>query len=97
MEPAPRAIHGAAVIFWTPIDARNGFTGECRQIVAGTVQGPMAGLAICRYPNEDSFYLFGCDAAWNCVTDTCHSSLDEAFAQAAFEYSGVAGTWQKSL
>ena len=95
MEPVPRSIDGAGVICWTPIDSRHRFTGNCRQIVAGDLQGPIAGLAVCRYDGDDSFYLFGCDSAWNCVTDTCHLTLDEAFAQAEFEYAGTSQTWVK--
>jgi hypothetical protein len=90
----PPSINGAKVICWTPIDTRHQFTGRCRQVIGGVVQGPMAGLAICRYEGEDCFYLFGCDAAWNCVTDTWHATLDEALAQAEFEDAGASQTWQ---
>jgi len=59
------------------------------------LQGPAAGLAICHHEGEDCFYLFGCDSSWNTVTDTWHQSLDDALAQAEFEYEGVSKTWQK--
>jgi hypothetical protein len=51
-------------------------------------------LAICRYEGEEAFYLFGCDAEWNPITDTWHPSLEEAQQQAEFEYEGVRDTWQ---
>jgi hypothetical protein len=93
--PGPRQIGGAEVICFTPIDARHCLTGNCKQIVAGILQGPAAALAVCRYPGEDGYYLFGCNAAWECVTDTWHQTLEEAKAQAEFEYAGVSVTWQR--
>ncbi len=73
MGPAPKQIGGANVVLYTPIDERHRPTGNCHQIVAGVVQGPAAGLAICQYDDEDCFYLFGCDEDWFSVTDTCIS------------------------
>lgn len=55
--------------------------------------GPMAGLAICQYPDDDAVYLFGCDADWNNITDTWHQTVDDAKHQAEFEYQGVSDTW----
>lgn len=95
MVEAPRVVGGAKVICFTPIDGRHQPTGGCRQIVAGILQGPAAGLAICQYEGEKCFYLFGCDADWNSVTDTWHETLDEALRQAEFEYVGTSKTWQK--
>ncbi len=83
------------MVLFTPIDERHRHTGNCSQIVAGEVQGPAAGLAICRYDGEVGFYLFGCDDRWRSVTDTWHQSIDEAIAQAEFEYEGTAATWQR--
>ena len=94
MKPTPNSLDGARVIYYTPIDHQHRFTGGTRQIVAGKLMGAMAGLAICQYPDEDAFYLFGCDADWSTVTDTWHPSIEEAKAQAAFEYEGVSLTWQ---
>ena len=89
----PDIIGGARVICYSPIDERHSFTGKTRQIVAGQLIGAMSGLAICQYPDEDCFYLFGCDADWGTVTDTWHQTLDEALHQAEFEYAGVSSTW----
>ena len=89
----PELIGGAQLVRWTVIDERHRPTGDCRQIVGGTLQGPAAGLAICQYEGEESYYLFGCDANWNTVTDTWHETLEQAPQQAEFEYEGVAATW----
>jgi hypothetical protein len=93
--PAPRQISGANVVLYTPIDERHRPTGNCRQIVAGVLQGPAAGLAICQYDGEDYFYLFGCDENWSTVTDTLHQTIEEAKGMAEFEYEGVSATWQR--
>jgi hypothetical protein len=79
---------------YSAIDARHQHTGRTRQIVAGVLQGPLAGLAICRYDEEVGFYLFGCDGHWNTITDTWHGSLEDAKEQAEWEYAGVTQTWQ---
>jgi len=50
-------------------------------------------LAICQYEGETAYYLFGCDADWNTVTDTWHETLEGALQQAEFEYEGISRTW----
>jgi hypothetical protein len=97
MKFVPNEIDGATVILYSPIDERHRPTGNCKQILAGVLVGPAAGLAICRYDGNEGFYLFGCDANWNSVTDTLHVSVEEAKAQAEFEYEGVGNTWQKKM
>ena len=93
MKRCPNTLDGARVICYTPIDQRHRFTGACKQLAAGQLLGPMAGLAICRYEAEDAFYLFGCDADWQVITDTWHETFDDARKQAEFEYEGVNRTW----
>ena len=93
MKSAPRSIGGAKVICFTPIDSRHRHICNCRQIVAGVLQGAAAGLAICQYEGQDGYYLFGCNAEWDSVTDTWHQTLEEAKEQAEFEYEGVSETW----
>jgi hypothetical protein len=95
MTSPPADINGARVVLFTAIDERHRHTGNCRQIVRGQLQGPAAGLAICQYDGDDAFYLFGCDADWNVVTDTWHQTVEEAKQQAEFEYEGVSDTWQQ--
>jgi hypothetical protein len=97
MGPVPREIDGAKVLWVTPIDQRHHFTGNCRHIVAGIIQGPAAALAICRYPDADGYYLFRCNAAWGGAAITWHETIEKARAQAEFEYAGVSATWQESV
>jgi len=50
-------------------------------------------LVICQHPDDPGFFLFGCDEQWRKVTDTWHSTVEDAKKQAEFEYEGVANTW----
>jgi len=84
---------GAKLLRWTVIDSRHRPTGNCQHVVAGVLEGPAAGLAICRSDEEGAYYFFGCDAQWNTVTDSWRETLEDAMRQAEFEYEGVAATW----
>src|SRR5438874_677036 len=93
MKPVPKTVGTFRVVCYSPIDERHRFTAKTRQVVRGQLMGAMAGLPICQPTEAQEFYLFGCDADWNVVTDTWHQSLDEAKEQAEFEYEGVSKTW----
>ena len=93
MKQPPQLVGGARLVQWSVIDDRHRATGNCRQLIDGKPQGPARGLAICQYDGEDVFYLFGCDAEWNTLTDTWHQTLEDALQQAEFEYEGVSATW----
>jgi len=93
MEPPPEVVGGARVIRWSVIDQRHRPTSNCQKVVDGELQGPTAGLAICRHDGNEAYYLFGCDEQWNAVTDTWHETLEKALQQAEFEYEGVSATW----
>jgi hypothetical protein len=93
MKSAPQLVGGYRLVCYSPIDERHRFTGQTKQIVRGVLMGAMAGLVICQPPDSQDFYLFGCDADWNVVTDTWHQTLEEAREQAEFEYEGVSQTW----
>ena len=95
MELAPREIGGAKVICYSPIDHRHRHTDNCRQIVAGVLYESMAGLAICQYPGESCYYIFGCNSEWQEITDTWHETLEQAKEQAEFEYDGITPTWKE--
>lgn len=89
----PSRIGEATVVCYTPIDDRHRHTGNCRHIVAGALQGPAAGLAICQSDETGGFFLFYCDEDWNVVTDTWHETIEMAKHQAEFEYEGVSNAW----
>jgi hypothetical protein len=96
MHGCPNIIGGAKVILYTSIDGRHHFTGNCKQLVAGRLTGPMAALAICQYDGDNAYYLFGCDKDWNSITDSWHQDIEEAIDQAEFEYEGSRQTWNEN-
>jgi len=97
MRAIPSVIDGARVVCYTPIDSRHRHTGNTRQLVDGVPLGAATGLAICQCEGEESFYLFGCDENWKCLADTWHETLENAKAQAEFEYEGTLLTWIASV
>jgi hypothetical protein len=94
---APPPEFGRAKVIWlTPIDSRHRPTGNCRHLVGARLLPPASALAICRYPDDEGYYLCHFDRAWEEITDTWHPTIDEAKEQAEFEYEGVSGTWQEA-
>jgi hypothetical protein len=90
----PSKIDNASPLLFTAIDGRHKPTGACRHTVEGELSGSAAGLAICQYDTGEGFYLFYCDRDWNVITDTWHETLEDAKAQAEFEYEGAGATWR---
>lgn len=93
MKPAPATIGRSRIICYTPIDHRHQHTAGSRHIVAGELMAAFAGLAIAQFPETNGFYLLYCDQDWQEITDGYHSSIEEAKAQAEFEYTGSTATW----
>jgi len=93
MEAAPEELGGTEVLLYTGIDDRHRPTGAVQHIVGGVLQPPFQGLAICSNEGDAGYFLFYCDEDWDTVTDTWHRSIEEARAQAEFEYEGVSRTW----
>jgi hypothetical protein len=93
MQARPKVCGDEQLVCCSPIDERHRFTGACKQIVAGQAMGAMAGSMICFIEQEQAYYLYGCDRYWKTITDTWHSSVDDAKHQAEFEYDGISRTW----
>ncbi len=93
MHEPPDILNGAQVVCFTPLDERHAATGGTRHFRDGKQQTGFAGLVIARYPGQYGFYLFYCDQEWSVKNDTLHESLDDARAQAEFEFRGTSGTW----
>ena len=74
MSSIPKQIDRADVMFYAVISSEIKPTGNCKQIVAGVLQGPAPVLAICQYPGEKNFYLFSCDENWQSITALLHES-----------------------
>ncbi|MFB7877595.1 hypothetical protein ACFC06_20295 [Nocardia sp. NPDC056064] len=88
MRRIPVLIDGARVLRVADISALVP-TGRTRHIVFGAFVDRFDRLAIARYDGADGFYLFYCDAEWNCITDTYHDDVASAIRQAEFEYGAV--------
>ena len=83
------------VLFSTPIDDRHRYPASAGRSL-GACPGDLPWT--CDLPvheGDRGFYLLGCDHEWKAVTDTWHQTLQEAMAQAEFEYEGVPRTWSR--
>lgn len=92
----PRTLDGARTVCIASIGEHQHHTGLTRHFKQGSLQGAAANLAICCYIDDpdSGFYLFGCDADWNVITDTWHESLEAAKRQARHEYENIDDAWQ---
>ena len=93
--PPPLRIGDASVVRINALDLRHRHTGNCVHRRSDLAQAPAICLAICQYDNDVGYYLFSCDENWSVLSDTYHSSVDEAMRQAEFEYSGTSNTWEE--
>ena len=85
MEQPPEILDGARVLQFASL-SHSQPTGAAWHVVDGVVVSRFAGLAVARYDNNPSVYLFYCDDDWNVVTDTQHEDVSSAIQQANFEF-----------
>ena len=52
-------------------------------------------LAVCKYENEDGFYLFGCDLEFNTYTDYLFDDLEDVFEDAKRIYKTKFIIWSE--
>ncbi|ANZ36242.1 hypothetical protein BBK82_09385 [Lentzea guizhouensis] len=83
----PRELDGARVFGYALVGPAHTHTGRTVHSVTNFAD-VVCGLALAQY-DEDAIYLFYCDEEWNVVSDTCHSSEQDAVAQARFEFDGL--------
>lgn len=69
-------------------------TGKTRHWSGGALLPPPAELRIAQYPSDPGFYLLYCDGDGREMTDTYHDSLEEAMAQAEWEFETKEGEWE---
>jgi hypothetical protein len=84
----PHELDGARVLKLALVTPDVRPTGATSHTVGGVGFGPVAALAIARYPDQDGTYLY-LDDDGRAVTDMWHASLDDALHQAAFENEGL--------
>lgn len=51
-------------------------------------------LKVARYADDEGYYLFYCDDSGEEFTDTYHESLEEALAQAEWEFGVKPSEWK---
>jgi hypothetical protein len=95
MNNCPPKIGDATVIEWAFVDETVRATGNTVHRINGPVLGTVPGLAICQYEHDNAFYLIYCSEQWDPYTDTWHQSIEDAKAQAEFEYEGIDSHWRK--
>jgi hypothetical protein len=95
MGPAPSELDGAKVIATAVVTDAVRPTGGTIHRGPGGVIPPADALAIVM--SEAAIYLFYCDSEWEVLTDTWHSSVDNAKAQAEFEYEGISKLWKDAV
>jgi hypothetical protein len=69
-------------------------TGGTRHYIGSEELPAPASLKIARYEEDAGYYLFYCDEAGTELTDTYHDSLDQALAQAEWEFGVEPGEWE---
>lgn len=97
MNRCPSRIGEASVFAWAVVDEGVWPTGNTVHRFNGPVLGPLRCLAICRYGEDADYYLFYCNEDWEPYTDTWHQTLDDAKAEAEFEYEGITSRWQEPI
>jgi hypothetical protein len=85
MNDVPRIIDGATVLQVADL-SRASQTGRTRHVVGGKEMTAFAALALAHYDSDPGIYLLYCDETWRAITDTYHESVDQAVAQAEFEF-----------
>lgn|SRR5678816_4452960 len=70
-------------------------TGRTRHEIGGSPMPQPSELRVVRDPEGHGFYLSYCDATAAEMTDTFHLSLDDAFAQAEFEFEVRPDEWTR--
>lgn len=80
-------------LYCSTIDQRHQFNNVCMHFFAEEVQGKAGRASIYQSNGVDGYWLqFGYENG--AISETHHASLDEAKAQAEFEYTGIEATWQ---
>jgi hypothetical protein len=91
----PAKIGEDKVLAWAQTSGSARPTGNTVHRFNGEVLDPVPCLAICEIENQGGYLLFYCDEQWEQCADTWHQTLDDAKAQAEFEYDGISSHWHQ--
>lgn len=89
----PNQIGNADLVAYVALEDKHIRTGFTEHWVGGKLVKDFYGLAICKYPNSNGYYLFYCDSAWVDITDTYHETIEDAIEHAEFEYTNTENDW----
>lgn len=78
----PKMLDNASVLYYTPENCY----GEV-YYKTGELAEQIRYLAICKYENDTSYYLFGCNADQEVVSDSLWESADECMCVAQSSYN----------
>lgn len=70
-------------------------TGRTQHLLGGAPAPIPAELRIVQYADDQGCYLFYCDESGKEFTDTYHESVDEAKAQAKWEFEVDPEEWER--
>ena len=80
----PSSLDNARVLYHTP----PGRYGDLR-LTTGEIEDHIVYLAVCQYPNDGKYYLFGCNAEYEVITDWLCETLQEAMNASRTEQNEI--------
>jgi len=92
---APTTIGGAKVIYYTSIDDRQIITGNTRHYYGDRLLKKTRWLAICKYIDDEGYYIFQGHGEDVELSDTYHDTLEDAIDQAEYEFKGISKTLKR--
>ena len=94
MNNPPPELDGARVLKYAVLTDEIRNTGNVWHRVNGLDLPKVYALAICKYDDNEDYYIFYCDSDWNVMTDLCRETLDAALGSAELEYKGITKHWK---
>ncbi len=94
MESPPPILASAKVLEFATVDRSVTRVRDDLLYVDGKPLGPVANLAICRYPHERECLLLFCDDDWNVLGCCANASVEAGKCRAEREYRGIMARWQ---
>ena len=90
----PRLLDGADVVLWAV--SQRGLFHTIPHGSDSTADGVISvpAMAICRYSDDDRYYLFKCDESWTVVFDWDAETVAEAQQMAASQVKDQPIEWQ---
>ncbi len=90
----PRQLDGADVLFWAAsrLGRFHTIPDGADPVTVGVIS--VAAMAICRYPDQDRYYLFKCGQNWEVVFDWDAESVEEAQEIASEHANNQMVEWQ---